>query len=122
MTTINTDTRNGNGGMLSSLRYYENLRADASTQVMRPLQSNLDIMMTSTATALDAASDETTTLGICHLSALIGLYIQGRGRTAFGFRDVSMMALAAQHLNAGDGTFVPQAQDLNLKCPIRFTV
>ena len=39
-----------------------------------------------------------------------------------GFEDTASIALAANHLNTGDGSIVPQVARLNERCKIRFTM
>jgi len=98
------------GGVLSSLRLYDRLRAEA-TDVVREEGSNVDRFVV-------GGKD----IGLCHLSTILpfthGIKDPSRGE----HEDMVAVALAAHHLNTGDGTLVPQVAGLNERCDIRFTI
>jgi ABC-type branched-subunit amino acid transport system substrate-binding protein len=98
-------------GILSSLRYYDALRA-SSSNVSRPEGSNVDIL----------ANSQGQELAYCHLSGLLrftkGDYVPVQAT----HEDAAAIALAIQHLNTGDGSIVPAIEGLNESCNVRFTV
>lgn len=59
-------------------------------------------------------------VAICHVgsftSVTIGPYV-----SISGFEEVTALALAAHHLNTGDGRVVSEIEGINERCPIRFT-
>lgn len=98
------------GGVLASLRYLDKARANA-TDVVREEGSNVDFL-----------SVDGEEIALCHLSGLF-LYTFGDGAPwRPPFEDTAAVALAAHHLNTGDGSIVPQVQGLNRECKVRFTV
>lgn len=94
---------------LWSLAYYDKLRRTA-TQVTRSKGSNIDLVLVEDETAIDPQ-----VVPVCHMDIMIG-YLSS------SFAGTSVMAMAAHHLNTGDGRFAPALQDLPDRCPIRFTV
>jgi len=95
---------------LDTLRMYDQLRSQA-TSVTRAKGSNIDIF--------SAGSRE---IPLCHFSTIFpfteGTYLPRQNN----FEDGIAAALAAQHLNAGDGSVVPAIEGLNERCPVRFTM
>lgn len=96
-------------GILDSLRYYDELRASASS-VVRPIDSNLDILL-----------DGDQEIAVCHLPVIVPFTQGNNNLFKATYEDAAAVALAAQHLNAGDGSLVPDVQGLNERCKIRFT-
>jgi len=96
---------------LDSLQIYDLLRSQSST-VTRDKGSNLDFF---------AAGNRE--IPLCHLSAIIpftgGSDFLPRPNT---FEHAMAAALAAQHLNTGDGSVVDAVKGLSERCPIRFTL
>lgn len=105
------DTRKG---FLASLAHLDQVRAE--TQWLRPEGSNLDVPDNKrNNTAVD--SEGTPIRGLCHMVTILpeDAYING-GLTPLA------IALAVQHLNTGNGTVLPQLQDLQERCGIRFSI
>jgi len=101
------------GGVLTSLSEYDSIRENAEN--VTRLQ-NLDIVTT-------ASGD---TLGICHLAVFMPFsrVMPDQRRIPFphGYQASFATALAAHHLNTGNGTIVPEVEGLSERCDIRFTV
>lgn len=107
-----TDSESSSGSILSSLRYYDAIRLAATGDVTRPEDSNLDVFWT-------PELDETA---LCHLSGLFRFTSSGNGIPwQPAFEDAAAVALAAHHLNVGDGTIVPAVDGLSDRCNVRFT-
>eukprot|EP00980_Cylindrotheca_fusiformis_P023031 scaffold10066_cov100-Cylindrotheca_fusiformis.AAC.8 len=112
MDTNNTEPQAG-GSLLKSLPHYDNLRLNATGNIKRGKGSNTDVFR-------DPDTDGDVVL--CHLNALLPLSIQGLFPWAPVHVDAAAVALAAHHLNVGDGRFVSEVEGLNERCNIRFTV
>lgn len=98
--------------MLSSLPLYDKIRR--TTNVTRFEGTNIDRLL-----ELDSGSSEE--IALCHISSIIAFTYGDFVPQENGFEDAASIALAAQHLNTGDGTIVPQLAGLHERCPIRFT-
>eukprot|EP00980_Cylindrotheca_fusiformis_P009419 scaffold2058_cov115-Cylindrotheca_fusiformis.AAC.12 len=98
--------------MLKSLLHYDHLRLNATGYITREVGSNVDIFQ-------DPDTEEDVVL-----FNLIGLLPFTNGETPFLFVhiDATAIALAAHHLNTGDGIVVPEVQGLSDRCNVRFTV
>jgi len=107
MTASTTST-----GVLNSLRLYDALRLNA-TAITRNEGSNIDHLMT-------PAGEE---IPLCHLSSLISFsfYEGAHIPEMTGFEYSVSVALAAHHLNTGNGVIVPEVEGLNKRCKLRFT-
>jgi len=106
-------------GILTSLRKLGGALGggliNATTDHARPEGSNVDVV-------IDPASGEE--IALCHLSAILP-FTHGEGSyipQPPAFEDVASIALAAHHLNTGDGSIVPEIQGLNERCKVRFTM
>eukprot|EP00980_Cylindrotheca_fusiformis_P013466 scaffold3437_cov113-Cylindrotheca_fusiformis.AAC.33 len=99
--------------MLSSLLHYDHLRLNATGRITRKEGSNVDIFQ-------DPGAEEDVVL--CNLIGLLSFTINGAAPFLGIHIDAAAIALAAQHLNAGDGTIVPEVEGLNDRCNVRFTV
>jgi hypothetical protein len=97
--------------VLTSLRMYDEIRSNA-TSVTREEGSNVDLLTT---------PDGEGTYALCHLSALLPFTFGDSVPFEPAFEDAAAIALAAHHLNVGDGRIVPQVQRLNERCNVRFT-
>lgn len=101
------------GGVLSSLRELDELRANA-TNVQRLEGSNLDFW-------IDGTTGQEIVLA--HFTGLVPFTAGGSFKPFhIGFEDTASIALAAHHLNTGDGSIIPQVAGLSETCKIRFTV
>ena len=96
--------------ILTSLRLYDELRLNA-TNVTRTEGTNVDIF-----TMPDGEE-----IALYHLAGILpfttGDYKPSQGT----FEDGATIALAANHLNIGDGSLVPEVRGLNERCKVRFT-
>eukprot|EP00980_Cylindrotheca_fusiformis_P023344 scaffold10399_cov113-Cylindrotheca_fusiformis.AAC.4 len=101
-----TETKIGES-MLKSLPHYDSLRLNATGNITREKGSNSDVFR-------DPDTEEDVFL--CHLNTLFPL---GWGPIKV---DAAAVALAAHHLNVGDGSFVSEVEGLNERCNVRFTV
>ena len=109
--TATTRKLKGDEGVLSSLRYYDAIRAAAS-DVKRPDGSNVDIVV-------DPSTEQE--FALCHLSSILPFTTGDYKPFRVAFEDTLSIAMAAHHLNTGDGSIVPELQGLNERCPVRFT-
>ncbi len=100
--------------VLTSLQLLDTLRNDPSNTWTRDLDSNVDVLLSS--------GSATTALAICHLDGLLPFTYVDNKAVQFQFEDATAIALAAHHLNVGDGSLVPQVSGLNTRCNVRFTV
>lgn len=95
--------------VLSSLPSLDLLRKEIKSDITR--RGNLDVL-----------SDKD--LAICHLPYIMP-FTNNEGALFTGINShegAFAVALAAQHLNTGDGTIVSRVTNLNQTCPIRFTM
>lgn len=119
--------------VLSSLPAIDTLRRENALNVTREDNNNLDVLE-----VIDVIDDEDEggendtppssererrqPLGLCHLSAVLP-FTQGDGEPGLSaFEAAASVALAAHHLNTGDGSIIPQIDGLNHRCNIRFSV
>jgi serine/threonine protein kinase len=97
---------------LDSLLYYDAARK-AANNVTRYEGSNLDHF---------TIPSTQESVALCHLNALLpftfGDYIPEQSY----FDVAATIALAAHHLNVGDGSIVPEVEGLDRRCNVRFTV
>eukprot|EP00980_Cylindrotheca_fusiformis_P017256 scaffold5338_cov112-Cylindrotheca_fusiformis.AAC.3 len=99
--------------VLKPLLRYDHLRLNATGNITRKEGSNVDVFQ-------DTDTEEDVVL-----FNLIGLlsFTRNGGSPFLGIHiDATAIALAAHHLNVGDGTIVPEVEGLNERCNIRFTV
>lgn len=98
--------------MLSSLPYYDNLRSSHPVERV----GNVDVI----SPINDNDEDE---VAICHLAGIFNFKVNDNADIFLNsVEQAAIIALAAHHLNTGDGRVVPQVEDLNKRCPVRFTV
>ena len=100
-------------GVLQSLRLYDDLRARAPGDFLREA--------TGSYVNIDELSTPEGDVAFCHLSALVPFTFGDNAPWLTAFEDAAVIALAIQHLNAGDGTIVPEVEGLNDRCNVRFT-
>jgi len=107
---------------LSSLPLLDSLREEAASNGTITRSGTLDIV------AGRSGDNSDGDVPICHMIYFMPFSrVDGDGiRTVFNALStlesgVAVM-LAAQHLNTGDGSFVPEVAGLSDRCPIRFTV
>ncbi len=96
--------------VLTSLPLLDALRIDPNAIWTRKPGSNLDLF-----------SDDKP-LAICHLDGILPLTYGDKKPVQTQFEDAAAIALAAHHLNVGDGSLVPQVEGLPTRCNVRFTV
>lgn len=97
--------------VLTSLPFFDELRANETTNVIRNKGNNLDLLTIS----------DGEEIALCHLSGLFA-FTQGRLEPAApSFEEAAAVALASHHLNVGDGSIVPEVEGLDKRCQIRFT-
>eukprot|EP00980_Cylindrotheca_fusiformis_P018330 scaffold5977_cov98-Cylindrotheca_fusiformis.AAC.7 len=112
MNTNLTEPQTGES-LLKSLPYYDNLRLNATGTIIRKKGSIVDVFQ-------DPNTEEDVFL--CHLTTLLPLSFEGDFPLLPIHLDASTVALAAHHLNTGDGSIVPEIEGLNERCNVRFTV
>jgi len=98
--------------VLTSLLSYDELRAHGTKDV-----GNL-------ITLLEPRGDsknKTVGEGLCHLAGIFPFTTGDYTPYQNVFTDAAAVALAAHHLNVGDGSIVPEVENLDQRCPIRFT-
>eukprot|EP00980_Cylindrotheca_fusiformis_P029599 scaffold23584_cov127-Cylindrotheca_fusiformis.AAC.2 len=97
--------------VLSTFQAYEDLRVNA-INVTR-IQS------------IDVAETEEGDIPFCHLAMLMPFFDLRPNRTGIlengVFQGMAAVLLALEHLNTGNGTIVKEIENLNDRCPIRFT-
>lgn len=127
LTTTRTSMTQGHP-YLKSLPAYERLRQNSSKNLTRI--HNLDVLSSSSDS--DNGDDD---IGFCHLiemnrhSLLInnkkddddGSPTRMTFPSDYPLESLAAVALAAEHLNTGDGSVIPEIHNLHLHCPIRFT-
>ena len=96
--------------VLESLRFYDELRSKA-TDVKRVEGSNIDRF------SLPDGGE----IALCHLSAILPFTSGDYFPLEEGFETMASITLAANHLNVGDGSVVPEVSGLNQRCGVRFT-
>lgn len=103
----------GNGkAVLTSLPILDELRRNASDAVIRHKGTTVDLL---------PSDDDGNQFALCHLTSLFPFTHRNDFPWQPAFENVAMVALAAQHLNAGDGSLVPEVAGLNERCRVRFT-
>lgn len=112
---FNVDHARAVGGapVLTSLPILDELRRNASDTFIRHEGTTVDL--------LPGDDRDGHDLALCHLTALFPFTHKNDFPWRPAFENVAMVALAAQHLNAGDGSLVPQVAGLNRRCRVRFT-
>jgi hypothetical protein len=113
-----TDTSNNTTGpILTSLPELDAMRTDPNSHWIRDAGSNVDVSDTNNTTGTD-----TTPLMICHLEGIQPFTYGDYVAQQIQYEDAAAIAMAAHHLNTGDGRLVPQVKGLPSRCNIRFTV
>ena len=114
--------------VLTSLPELEELRSANSDRISR--RGNVDVISLAPATENDGAgadSNSTSTEGeeiaLCHLPFIFPFSAGDRApwNAIATYEGAFAIALAAQHLNTGDGSIVPEVGGLSDRCNIRFT-
>lgn len=117
------ETSSQQAPVLTSLPLLDALRTDPNTTWTRESGSNLDVLVESSSLASTSSVEEPSEVSaICHLDTFLPFTTGDKRAFQDHFEGASAIALAAHHLNVGDGSIVPQVQGLNTRCPIRFTV
>ena len=118
---------------LTTLPDLDKLRSDRLEDTTRLQHQNVDLITTKNtytdggeqADATTNTSSETiTTTAICHLAYFMP-FTDGKGapyKTVGTYQGAYAVALAAEHLNTGNGSIVQEVTNLNEQCNIRFTV
>ena len=103
-------------GVLTSLSELDELRAANLDSISR--RGNVDVMQ------MDDSTASTEELALCHLPFIFPFSDGTRAPwNALGtYEGAFGIALAAQHLNTGDGSIVPEVAGLADRCNIRFTL
>mmetsp|Transcript_256 Transcript_256/g.567 ORF Transcript_256/g.567 Transcript_256/m.567 type:complete len:168 (+) Transcript_256:163-666(+) len=107
---------------LSSLPLLDSLREEAASNGTITRSGTLDIV------AGRSGENADEDIPICHMIYFMPFsQVDGDGiRTVFNelatVEGGAAAMLAAQHLNTGDGSLVPEVAGLSDRCPIRFTV
>lgn len=78
-----------------------------------------DIFVDTNVLSLPASSS--SSFAICHLASIVSLTLGQSYPSITGYEEQVAVALAAHHLNTGNGSIVPEVQDLDKRCDIRFT-
>jgi hypothetical protein len=117
--------------LLEYLPKLDSLRSAVSSESIQR-KGSVDVIQNlsgiSIQSGIDFGEEEADEIGICHLvhmfegsvllpdnfRALIDVFGSWEGAAA--------IALAAEHMNTGNGDIVPEVQDLNKRCNVRFTV
>eukprot|EP00934_Nitzschia_sp_Nitz4_P003762 Nitzschia sp. Nitz4//scaffold94_size78252//34841//37933//NITZ4_005469-RA/size78252-augustus-gene-0.72-mRNA-1//-1//CDS//3329560383//3752//frame0 len=106
---------NTSTAILTSLPTLDALRLQGTNSAwIRPEGSNLDVLQNGT--------DASTVLAICHLDNLVPFSFPDKMPRPIIWEDAAGIALAAHHLNVGDGSIIPEVEGLPERCNIRFTV
>ena len=106
-------------GVLTSLRELDALRQDASNTWSRLDGSHIDNRVP----IGGGSSDGESSMAICHLDAFLPFTTRkGLPPNQRNYEEATAIALAAHHLNVGNGKISQEVQGLNERCPIRFTL
>mmetsp|Transcript_6401 Transcript_6401/g.16219 ORF Transcript_6401/g.16219 Transcript_6401/m.16219 type:complete len:961 (-) Transcript_6401:1939-4821(-) len=105
--------------MLSSLRYFEDLRSNST--VVRPPGQVLDIVVDAGSTSTSSGSTQPE-MAFCHFIALCPFVDTSQVSVMMGLEAAYAVALAVHHLNSGDGQVIKEVGGLNDRCPIKFTL
>jgi hypothetical protein len=102
------------GGVLSSLRLYEQLRRDLPEDFVRPPEddnTNVDLF----------TMPNGNEIAFCHISVLLPFTQGDNIPWLLTHEDGAIIALALQDLNEGNGIIIPEIEGLNERCNVRFT-
>jgi hypothetical protein len=111
--TSSTDASD-DGGVLSSLRLYEQLRQDLPEDFVRPPEED------NTNVELFTMPDGNE-IAFCHISVLLPFTKGDNIPWLLTHEDAAIVALALQDLNEGNGIIIPEIEGLNKRCNVRFT-
>jgi hypothetical protein len=104
-------TSTTNAQVLTTFQAYEDLRVNAAN--VTRIQS------------IDVVETEDGKTPFCHLAMMMPFFDLRPNRTRLlengVFQGMAAVMLAVEHLNTGNGTLVKEIQDLNQRCPIKFT-
>lgn len=109
-TTTTTTT-----SILSSLPQWDGLRIQYAANVTREQGQLLDILN-------DQNVTDGIDLGLCHLLTIMPFTGEGAEPNVVAYEAAIGVALAAQHLNVGDGSLITEVDGLDGRCNVRFTV
>ncbi len=98
--------------VLTSLPLLDSLRNDPDTTWSRESGSNIDVL----------TRDDERPIAICHLDGMQPFTYGDKKAVQMHYEGATAIALAAHHLNVGDGSLVPEVEGLPIRCNIRFTV
>ena len=101
---------NDDAAVLSSLQYFDDLRRQVEADLIREEGSLVDVF----------ESNEER-LGFVHLVSLLSFSDPSGAHFHVGYETAIGVALALQHLNAGDGSLIEPVEGLNQRCNLRFT-
>ncbi|KAL3920440.1 MAG: hypothetical protein SGILL_003267, partial [Bacillariaceae sp.] len=105
---------------LSSLQYYDDLRGEMEDDLVREDGTLVDVVG-----ATDASSNSDNTedeaFAFVHFVSLLAFTDPSGRPFSVGYEAGMAIALALQHLNAGDGSLLKPVQGLNETCNLRFT-
>jgi Receptor family ligand binding region len=104
---------------LQSLSYYESLRTQYNSDVIRAKGSLLDVLNISAQQQQQQQQGDQERIAFCNLVGLVPLQPDG-GPNEFAYEASLAIALAAEHLNTGDGSLIENVEGLNNRCDIRF--
>jgi len=123
ITEGNDASTNNSGGAFSSLQLLDDIRdqtlrvetnSDTITRV-----GNVDVLKFENGGNKDSLDE----IAICHLVALFAFTEYRQPSNTVGcYESAAALALAAHHLNTGNGSIVKEVEGLNDRCNIRFTV
>ena len=100
-----------NNPIVDSLPFYDGIVKAAQEEQSIQRKGNLQILP---APAQDQEKGHEE-IAVCNLAVMLGFYHDGN------FKDVGSAALAAHHLNTGNGSIVQDVSGLPDRCNIRFT-
>ncbi|KAL3911896.1 MAG: hypothetical protein SGILL_007100, partial [Bacillariaceae sp.] len=96
--------------VLSSLQFYDDLRRQVEADLIREEGSLVDVL-----------ENDEERLGFVHLVSLLAFTDPSGAYFQVGYEIAIGVALALQHLNAGDGSLIEPVEGLNQRCKLRFT-
>ena len=112
-----TDAANDDGALhLSSLQFYDDLRRELEDDLIREDRTLVDVIGNTNDNNFD---DEP--FGFVHFVSLLSFTDPGGAPFSVGYEAGMAIALALQHLNAGDGSLLEPLNGLNETCDLRFT-
>ena len=100
---------------LSTLPLLDSLRSSAGAVGSVTRIGNVDVISPG---GIDATQEDA--IALCHIPLILPFTIDEK-KQLYSFETAAAVALAAHHLNSGDGSVVPEVKGLDKRCNVRFS-